>query len=98
MLRGGLPKSNGIFFLLFCISLPISSQDDLDKTKGIELFKVSSLKNRPLYNLNIYDATFSKNKCIISTGKDLGNSIESNSKRILFPCIPIKKINNLIIN
>jgi hypothetical protein len=35
---------------------------------------------------------------MISTGKDLGNSIESNSKRILFPFIPIKKINNLIIN
>ena len=98
MLRGGLPKSNGIFFLLFSISMPISFQDDLDKTKGIELFKVSSLKNLLLHNLNICSATFSKNKCMISTGKDLGNSIESNSKRILFPFIPIKKINNLIIN
>ena len=91
MLRGGLPKSNGIVFLFFSISLPISFQNDLDKIKGIELFKVSSLKNRSLHNLNICDATFSKNKCMISTGKDLGNSIESNSKRILFPFIPIRK-------
>ena len=78
--------------------MPISFQDDLGKTKEIELFKVLSLKNRPLHNLNICGATFSKNKCMISTRKDLGNSIESNSKRILFPFIPIKKINNLIIN
>jgi hypothetical protein len=35
---------------------------------------------------------------MISTGKDLGNSIESNSRRILLPFIPIKKIINLIIN
>src|SRR5215217_6849214 len=98
MLRGGLLKSNGILFLLFFISMSISFQDDLDKTKGIELFKVSSLKNRSLHNLNICDIIFSKNKCMISTGKVLGNSLESNSKRILFPFIPIKKINNLIIN
>jgi hypothetical protein len=45
ILCGGLPKSNGILFLLFSISMPISFQDDLDKIKGIELFKVSSLKN-----------------------------------------------------
>ena len=70
--------------------MPISSQDDLDKTKGIELFKVSSLKNRPLHNLNICGATFSKNRCIISIGNDLGKLKESNSKRILFPFIPTK--------
>jgi hypothetical protein len=35
---GGLPKSKGIFFLLFCIIMPISSHEDFDKTKGIEIF------------------------------------------------------------
>jgi len=37
---------------------------------------------------------FSKNKCIISTGNDLGNLIDDNSNKILLPLIP--KIKNKI--
>jgi len=55
--------------------------------KGVA-FKLSSLKNRPDHNLNICGAIFSKNKCIISTGKNLGNLIDDNSSKILLPFIP----------
>jgi hypothetical protein len=35
---GSLPKYNSIFFLLFCISIPISSHEDFGKIKGLEIF------------------------------------------------------------
>ena len=69
--------------------MPISSYEDFNKTKGIEILW-SFLKNQPAHNLNICDATLSKNRYIISIGNDLGKLKESNSKRILFPFIPTK--------
>lgn len=77
--------------MLFCICIPIVSQEDFDIAKGA-LFRLLSLKKRPVHNLNICGATFSKNKCIISTGKDLGNLIDDNSNKMLLPFIP--KLNN----
>jgi hypothetical protein len=73
--------------------------------KGVA-FKLSSLKKRADHNLNICGALFSKNKCIISMGNDLGNLIDDNSNKILLPLIPKVKYknklyvinNNLIIN
>ncbi|TLY03945.1 MAG: hypothetical protein E6K87_03935 [Thaumarchaeota archaeon] len=55
--------------------------------KGVA-FKFSSLKKRADHNLNICGATFSKNKCIISIGKDLGNLMDFSSDKILLPFIP----------
>jgi hypothetical protein len=86
-ISGGLPSAKGIFFLLLCINTPIASQEDLDIIKGV-LFKSSSLKKRDDHNLNICGAIFSKNKCIISTGNDLGNLIDVNSNKMLLPLIP----------
>src|SRR5687767_663628 len=97
MFRGGLPNAKGIFFLLFCINTPIVSQEDLDIAKGVA-FKLSSLiKKREDHNLNICGAIFSKNKCMISTGNDLGNIIDDNSNKILLPLIPKINIKELII-
>jgi polysaccharide pyruvyl transferase WcaK-like protein len=56
-------------------------------TKGA-LFKSSSLKKQPVYNLNICGTIFSKNKCIISIGKDLGKLIDDNSNKMLLLFIP----------
>ena len=89
--REGLPNDKGIFFLLFCICTPIASQEDFGIIKGVA-FKLSSLKKWEVHNLNICGAIFSKNKCIISTGKDLGNLIDDNSNKMLLPFIP--KLNN----
>ena len=90
MFRGGLPNAKGIFFLLFCINMPIVSQEDLDTVKGVA-FKSSSLKKREDHNLNICGTIFSKNKCIMSTGNDLGNTIDDNSNKMLLPLIPKNK-------
>ena len=90
MFLGVLPNANDIIFLLFCINTPIVSQEDLDIVKEV-VFKSSSLKKREDHNLNICGAIFSKNKCIISIGNDLGNLIDDNSNKILLPLIP--KIN-----
>ena len=86
ILREGLPNSNRIFFLFSFIFWPISSQEDFGKMKG-SIFELS-LKNWLLHNLNICDATFSKNRCIISMGKNLRNSIDCNSNKMLFSLIP----------
>jgi len=75
------------FLLLLCINIPIVSQEDLDIVKGV-VFKSSSLKKRDDHNLNICGAIFSKNKCMISTGNDLGNLIDVNSNKMLLPLIP----------
>jgi hypothetical protein len=92
MFQGGLPNAKGIFFLLFCINTPIISQEGFGIVKRV-VFKLSSLKKREDHSLNICGATFSKNKCIISIGNDLGNLIDDNSNKILFPLIPGIKLN-----
>ena len=79
--------TKGICFLLFCINVPIEFQEDFDIIKEV-WFKSLSLKKWADHNLNICGATFSKNKCIISIGNDLGNLINDNSNKILFPFIP----------
>ena len=76
--------------------MPIVSQEVFGIIKGA-LFKSLSLKNWLDHNLNICGAIFSKNKCIMSTGNDLGNMIDDNSNKMLLPLIPknkyIKKVN-----
>ena len=88
----------GIFFLLACICIPISSQEDFGILKGVA-FKLSSLKKREVHNLNICGAMFSKNKCIILIGKDLGKLIDDNSNKMLAPFISkIKFTKKLLLN
>ncbi len=71
---------------MFFIILLIVFQKDFNIIKKV-WFKLSFLKKWVNYNLNIYDAIFLKNKCIISIGNNLENLIDNNLNKIFFSFI-----------